>query len=241
MPWNRCLPDEIAQLQGCFCNVREISPRPPVLSSAFQTNSPRFSSPVPSAFHPRPPPPPLTLPCPGPCPACGVAPTVERRRSPSRPPWAPSLLRYLPSLPSAASPLFPPLPLRLGPSLLLHGWCWWSYSIRRCTTSTRPRLAGTSSSSRVAATTTTSSSTASSRYLLSFFFGCVVWSWVLNEWVLFLCLLRISLCKVGILLEPAEVASPYMGEQSVHYPWFILESTTMLFAQLILDASLQQQ
>ena len=71
---------------------------------------PRFSSPVSSAFHPPPPPP--TLPCPGPCPACGVAPTAERRRSLSRPPWAQSLLRYLPSLPSAASPLFPPLPLR---------------------------------------------------------------------------------------------------------------------------------
>jgi hypothetical protein len=43
---------------------------------------------------------------------------------------------------------------------------------------------------------------------------------LLNEWMLFLCLFRISLCKVGILLEPAEVASPSTGEQSVHFPCF---------------------
>jgi hypothetical protein len=120
------------------------------------------------AFHPPPPPPP-TLPSPAPCPACGVAPTAERRRSPSRPPWALSLLRYLPSLLSVASPLFPLLALHWA----LHFYFMIDadgHSIRRCTTGTRPRLAGTSSSSRDVATTTTLSSTASSKSLLSFLF-----------------------------------------------------------------------
>ena len=44
---------------------------------------------------------------------------------------------------------------------------------------------------------------------------------LLNEWMLFLCLFRISLCKVGILREPAEVVSPSTGEQSVHFPCLV--------------------
>lgn len=174
------------------------------------------------AFHPPPPP---TLPSPAPCLACGVAPTAELRRSPSRPPWALSLLRYLPSLLSVASPLFP--------LLALH-WALHFYFMIDADGPTRSvdvlqaRAQDLPELRRARATRLLRQ-----RYLpphhqslswVSYFvltdlslLVVNIWYWLRNEWLLFLLLLRISLCKVGILQEPAEVASPSMGEQSVDH------------------------
>jgi hypothetical protein len=45
-----------------------------------------------------------------------------------------------------------------------------------------------------------------------------------DDWMLFLCLRRISSSKVGILLEQAEVANLSTGEQSLRYPQPLLYS-----------------